>query len=274
MRRLILFLLLAAPFSSFAANPRVVTIGGGVTEIVYALQRGDWLVGTDATSLYPEAAAKLPKVGHGHQVTAEGILSLKPNLLLTSKGSIKPELAQQLEQAGVKVVEVDDETTVIGTEQRINELGKVLNANDEAQKVVANLHDDLNKLTTAQSSQQRHPKVLFIYARGGGTMLVFGKNTLADQMIAISGGVNAVQSFDGYKPLTAESLAEAQPDVILMTTRGLQSMGGVDGLLKTPGISLTPAGKNQRVVTLDDSLLLAFGPRLGQAALELNQKIQ
>jgi iron complex transport system substrate-binding protein len=103
--------------------------------------------------------------------------------------------------------------------------------------------------------------VLFIYARGGGVMNVAGRGTAADSIIALAGGANAVQGYDGYKPLTAEAAAMAAPDFILVTSRGLESSGGVDALLTQPGLSLTPAGKDKQVIVMDDLLLLGCGPR-------------
>jgi iron complex transport system substrate-binding protein len=111
--------------------------------------------------------------------------------------------------------------------------------------------------------------VLFIYARGGGTLMVGGTGTPAAAMIRLAAGENAVSAFDGFKPLTAEAVTTAAPDVILVPSRGLATLGGVDGLVAQPGIALTPAGKARRVVAMDDLLLLGFGPRLGSAVREL-----
>ena len=117
------------------------------------------------------------------------------------------------------------------------------------------------------------PRILFIYARGAGTMQVAGAGSSAEAMIELAGAENAIIGFEGYKPMTAEAVAAAAPDVILMLNRGIESIGGIDGLLEQPGIALTPAGKNRRVVAMDDLLLLGFGPRLGKAVLTLTQKL-
>jgi iron complex transport system substrate-binding protein len=117
-------------------------------------------------------------------------------------------------------------------------------------------------------------KVLFIYARGAGTMLVSGTGTSVDAMIKLAGARNAVQEFSDFKPLSAESLVVAQPDVILMFPDGLQSMGGLEGLLKVPGVAQTPAGKARKIITMDGELLTGFGLRLPEAIRELHDKIQ
>jgi iron complex transport system substrate-binding protein len=118
-----------------------------------------------------------------------------------------------------------------------------------------------------------HPKVLVVLARGSGVLMVSGTGTAADRMIALVGAVNAVKEYEGYKPLTAESAVAAAPDVILTSEAGLASMGGIDGLLRQPGLALTPAGKSRRIVTADDLSLLGFGPRTGTVLLDLASDI-
>ena len=117
------------------------------------------------------------------------------------------------------------------------------------------------------------PKVLFIYARGGGTQNVAGTDTSADAMITLAGGINAVTDYSGYKPMNAEALIASAPDYILFTDRGLDSMGGIDEVVKMTGIAQTPAGKNKRIISVDDLILLGFGPRTAQGAVQLSQKI-
>tara|TARA_Y100001934_G_scaffold266197_1_gene345353 strand:- start:1382 stop:1807 length:426 start_codon:yes stop_codon:yes gene_type:complete len=121
------------------------------------------------------------------------------------------------------------------------------------------------------TTPKKPKKVLFIYARGAGSANVAGAKTAGDEMIRLAGGINAVQEYEGYKPINAESIAAAAPDVILLTTRGLKSIGGADAVAKMEGIALTPAAKNQAIVALDDLMLLGFGPRTGEAVLALSK---
>ena len=116
--------------------------------------------------------------------------------------------------------------------------------------------------------------MLFVYARGPSTLLVGGGGTAADAMIRLAGGTNAASGFDGYKPLTAEAAVAAAPQVILVTTSGLESVGGTDGLLDLPGLALTPAGKARRVVAMDDLYLLGFGPRVAGAMAALADQLR
>jgi iron complex transport system substrate-binding protein len=154
-------------------------------------------------------------------------------------------------------------------ENRIRTVGEQLGKTIEAGRLISEMRSELGSARARAESAGSRPKVLFIYARGGGVMNVAGRATAADSMITLAGGTNAVQGYEGYKPLTAEAAAVAAPDFILVTSRGLESSGGVDALLGQPGLSLTPAGKGRRVIVMDDLLLLGFGPRLGTAVKEL-----
>jgi iron complex transport system substrate-binding protein len=136
--------------------------------------------------------------------------------------------------------------------------------------LIKKLDSDLAQVKKATGTV---PKVLFIYARGTGTMMVSGRGTPIEKMIELAGGINATPDFENYKPLTAEALVTANPDVILLFDSGLESLGGTDGLLAVQGIAQTNAGKNSRVIVMDGHLLSGFSPRLGKALQELSQKI-
>lgn len=267
-----LFLFLAA-VSPLCAAERIVSAGGAITETIYALGREGDLVAVDVSSLYPAAATKLPQVGYARQLSAEGILSVNPTVLFVTDEAGPPNVIDQVEKAGVKVVRLGNQHTPEAAAERIRQIGAALGAGEAAEKLVGAMQSDLKNAAGRVAAQPEHPKVMFIYARGGGVMNVSGKHTAADAIIALAGGTNAVQDYESYKPLTAEGAVAAAPDVILVTERGLQASGGAEGLLGQPGLALTPAGKAGRVVVMDDLLLLGFGPRLGQAVLELNGKL-
>jgi iron complex transport system substrate-binding protein len=254
-----------------ADSLRIVSLGGSITEIVYALGAGGQVVGVDASSLYPAAAQEKPDIGYFRRVPAEGILSLQPTLVLASADAGPPETFSQIRSAGVEAHLIEDEPTVEGTKAKIREIGRLLGREDRAAALITQMEEDLAEARALRETADGRPSVLFIYARGAGTMQVAGRNTSAGTMIRLAGGTNAVTAFDGFKPMSAESVAAAAPEVILMVDRGLESIGGVDGLLKQSGIGLTPAGENRRIVAMDDLLLLGFGPRLGTAVLELTR---
>lgn len=269
-----LFLSAVLSASAFAADQRIVSAGGALTETIYALGKEGELAAVDTSSVYPEAATKLPQVGYARQLSAEGILSVSPTVLFLTEDAGPPSVIQQIEDAGVKVVRLTNKHTPEAAEERIVKIGEALGCPAEAEKLAAKLKTDLQAVAARVAGLPRHPKVMFIYARGGGIMNVSGTHTAADAVIALAGGVNAVQDYENYKPLTAEGAVAAAPDVILITSRGLEGSGGVEGLLKQPGLALTPAGKAGRVIAMDDLYLLGFGPRLGQAALELCNQLQ
>jgi iron complex transport system substrate-binding protein len=256
-----------------ADTSRIVTLGGAVTEIVYALGAGDQIVGVDASSVYPAAATEKPDVGYFREVPAEGVLSLDPSLILALEGTGPPAVLDQFRGAGVRTVLVPDEPSVKGTKRKIRKLGGLLGREAAADSLIQGMERDLEAARTLRREVTTAPRVLFIYARGTGSMSVAGRGSSAEAMIELAGAENAIAGFKGYKPMAAEAVVSAEPDVILMLERGLESIGGVDGLLEQPGIELTPAGKNRRIVAMDDLLLLGFGPRLGTAVTRLTKKL-
>ncbi|OYT70493.1 MAG: hemin ABC transporter substrate-binding protein [Chloracidobacterium sp. CP2_5A] len=247
---------------------RVVAAGGSVTEIVYALGAEAALVGCDASSLYPEAAAKLPQVGYVRALSAEGVLSLRPSLVLTLPEAGPPDALAQLRASGTPVLIVPSETSLEGVKRKIRAIAQALDRQAQGEELVRRLDVDLAAARNYLDGCPEKPKVMFIYARGQGVAQVAGRDTAAAEMIRLAGGVSAFD-FEGYKPLTAEAAVAAAPDVILLSSRGLESSGGVAGVLAMPGVKQTPAGRNQRIVAMDDLLLLGFGPRAGQGVLEL-----
>jgi iron complex transport system substrate-binding protein len=272
-KRLLFIWLLLVAFTpnSYGAEPRIVSLGGSVSEIVFALGKGNRIVGVDTSSTFPEAATKLPKVGYQRTLAAEGVLSLRPTLILATTDAGPPPAMAQLQSSGVKTVILPGETTVAAAEARIRGFAKVLDATRQGENLIATLKKDLLAAKTLLQGTRTKPKVLFLYARGGGTLLVAGRNNAADSMIALAGGANTIFGYEGYKPLTAEAVVTAAPEIILIPKAGLESIDGIDGLLKLPGIALTPAGKNRRIVALDDLYLLGFGPRLGKAVQDLER---
>jgi iron complex transport system substrate-binding protein len=256
-----------------AERPRVVAIGGAVTEIIYALGAENVLVGTDTSSVYPEAATKLPQVGYQRQLSAEGVISLKPSLVIALPEAGPPPAIQQIESAGIKFLRVNNESTPDGAKAKIRQIAEALNLKEKGEELVKKLETDLAEAEKAVTRRPTRPKVMFIYSRGAGNVQVGGSKTPADAIIKMAGGLNAVTEFSEYKPLTPEATVAAQPDVILLPALGLQTLGGIEAVLGLPGVADTPAGKNRRIVAVDDTLLLGFTPRLGLAVKELCEKI-
>lgn len=270
--------MLLAPFavnakSKAQAAAKIVSVNGTVSEILAALGLENQIIGVDVTSTYPASLQKKPKVGHSRTLSAEGILALQPDVVTGLATDMKPELATQLKSAGVKLVLFTQEYSAEGTKKLIREVAANFGAKPKAEALVKKLDADMSAAQKVAKASTK-PKVLFIYARGTGTMMVGGEGTSIEKVIALAGGQNAVKGFTDYKPLTAEALVEANPDVILLFSSGMQSLGGPQGLLDVQGINQTKAGKAKRFVTMDGEFLTGFGPRLGQAVAELAQKIK
>lgn len=261
----------AATPSAEAAAPadlsRIVTLGGAVTEIVYALGEGEAIVATDVSSTYPVGAREKARLGYYRQASAEGILSLAPTLIIATEGLGPPPVVQQLRAAGVRLLTVPEAETMEQAEARARAIGAALNRQAEAEALVQRVRDELAGAEALHPSDS--PRALFVYARGAGLVSVSGGGTAADVVLGLAGARNAVTSFEGYKPLTAEAVVTANPDVLVIPERSMESIGRIDGLLAQPGLAQTTAGRARRVVAVDDALLLGLGPRLGEGVAAL-----
>lgn len=248
---------------------RVVAVGGAVTEIVYALGAGERLVAVDSTSVHPSDARALPQVGYMRSLSAEGVLGMRPDLILATSEAGPAAVLAQLRTAGARLITVPSDHTIETLRTRVGTVAKALGLETRGAKLEQELVAQWQETRERVARLGGRPKVLFLLAHTGNTAMVAGSGTAAEAMIRYAGAQNAITGFEGYKPLTAEAALTAAPDVILITTEGLENMGGREGLLKRPGLALTPAGKAGRVVDLDALYLLGFGPRLPQAVGEL-----
>ncbi|EJL69839.1 heme/hemin ABC transporter substrate-binding protein [Chryseobacterium populi] len=248
------------------SNSKIVTLSGGITEIVSALGLEKEIVGTDVTSTYPETLKATAKdLGHVRSMTIEPIMALNPTLILGSDKDINPELLGKINSSGIKAEIFKQEYSVEGTKKLIEQVAKAV-GNTDYQKLNDKIDADLKQIQPIA----KKPKVLFIYARGN-MLMVSGKNTPMAALIGLAGGENAVTDFEDFKPLTPEAVVKANPDVLFFFTTGLQGAGGNDGALKMPGVAQTNAGKNKKIIAMDGGLVSGFGPRLGEAAVGLNK---
>jgi len=249
------------------ANQKIVSLNGAITEIICNLGHEKELVGRDVTSTYPESMANSVKdLGHVRSLTIEPIVALNPTLIVASDKDINADLLGKIKESGIKYDLFEQKYSIEGTKALIKQVAQAL-GNNNYQSLWDKIDADIAKL---QPISQK-PKVLFIYARGAGTLMVAGKNTPMESIIQIAGGVNAVENLEDFKPLTPEALIQGDPDLILLFDSGLESLGGTEGLLKVPGIAQTKAGKNKAIISMEGGLLSGFGPRVGEAAVELNK---
>ncbi|MBV8325421.1 ABC transporter substrate-binding protein [Chryseobacterium sp.] len=248
------------------SNNKIVTLSGGITEIVSALGHEKEIVGTDVTSTYPASLKATAKdLGHMRSMTIEPIMAVNPTLILASDKDINPELMGKIKSSGIKTEVFKQEYTVEGTKKLIEEVAKTI-GNTDYQKLNDKIDADLKQVQPIA----KKPKVLFIYARGN-MLMVAGKKTPMASLINLAGADNAVTEFEDFKPLTPEAVVKANPDVLFFFTTGLQGAGGNEGALKMPGVSQTNAGKNKKIIAMDGGLVSGFGPRLGEAAVGLNK---
>lgn len=248
---------------------KIVSLNGAVTEIIAALGHEKEIVGVDVTSTYPETVKTTAKdLGHVRSITIESIVALKPTVIIGTDKDMSPELAEKIKAAGIEAHILTQDFSPEGTKKLIADVAGIIK-NTDFKALTDKIDADLAKVQPIAKA----PKVLFIYARGTGTLMVAGKNTPVEKTIALAGGQNAVTEFDDFKPLTPESLIKGNPDVILLFTTGLQSLGGVDGLLKIQGVEKTNAGKNKKIIALDGALISGFGPRVGEGAAALNAEL-
>ncbi|SFJ72570.1 heme/hemin ABC transporter substrate-binding protein [Myroides guanonis] len=246
---------------------RIISLNGSITEILAALDYNTQIVGVDVTSSYPESIKNVAKdLGHVNKVSIESIMELKPTLVLGLENEVSEDLKKQLADAGVNVQLITLKHSIEGSKEMIQEVAKAVK-NENYTKLLTTIDTEIKDVTVLENK----PKVLFIYARGAGMLMVAGTGTPIDEMIKLAGGQNAITEFSDYKPLTPESLLANNPDYILLFDTGLQSVGGIDGVLKIDGIAQTNAGKNKKIIAMDGQLLSGFGPRVGKGVKELNQ---
>ncbi|KFC67664.1 Periplasmic binding protein [Devosia sp. LC5] len=253
----------------FADSSRLVSIGGSLTEIIYALGEEGKLIARDQTATYPEAAAALPDVGYMRQLAPEGVLSVSPSALLVIEGSGPPEALDVLSHAGVEYQTVPEGFSHEGILVKVRAVGQALGVPDKAEALATELDTALKAVEERTANIAERKRVLFVLSAEGGKIQASGTGTAADGIIALAGAVNAIDEYSGYKALTEEAIIEAAPDVILMMDRGGDHSASNADLIGNPAIALTEAGRNHAIIRLDGAYLLGFGPRTAEAVSEL-----
>ena len=254
-------------------HPKVVSLSGAITEILFSIGAGNQLVGVDVTSTAPSDSIKqraLPVLGHVNQLNVEAILGLNGDLVLTAD-SLKPELEQQLQAGGMEVKMQTKPKSLEETAALILQLGEIIGRKTEAEilhQTFETERQDLRKKVEGLTTPR--PKVVFVYGRGAGSLMVAGGNTQANGMIEEVAGTNPfADQFEGFKPLTSESMVEASPEVLLFFSDAYEMLGGAPGIKEIPGVAATPAGKNERFIHMDGHSMMGFGPRAAKAAQTL-----
>jgi iron complex transport system substrate-binding protein len=250
-----------------AAGPRIVSVGGALTETLFALGAQADLVGVDTTSLYPDAAKKLPSVGYQRTLSAEGVLSLTPSMLVASEDAGPPAVLRQIEAARIPVHLLDSGHSFEGLLARTQRLADLAGRSAAGSALNERLRGEWQAARArvaalAPRDAAKAPRVLFLMVQAQNQMRAAGSGTGADALIAYAGARNAFGGVEGYKTLSPEAAVAAAPDVIVTTDHGLAAAGGAANLLRAPGLAQTPAGRAQRVASVEILLALGFGPRL------------
>lgn len=271
-RRSLLLAGLALPWTARAeqAPARVVAVGGSVTEVVYALGQGARLIAVDQSSVFPPEAKALPKVGYYRDLTVEGVVSMRPDLVIASEQSGPPQALQQLRELGMQVLVVPDEPTVAALRLRIVQVADALSVPQEGRRLASRIETALAALPTLPE-QAAWPSALSVMAHGN-SVLVAGSGTAADAIMRLSGVRNVMQAQKGYKPVSAEAAAALAPEFIITTELSVQAQGGAERLLALPSLAGTPAARAKRLIVMDDLMYLSFGPRLDEAVTRLRQQ--
>ncbi|MFH8450108.1 hemin ABC transporter substrate-binding protein [Streptomyces fungicidicus] len=243
---------------------RLVPLSGSLSEIVFTLGLGDRVVARDVTATFAQAA-ELPVVTRGHDVSAESVLSLRPDLVIAESAGGPAEAMDQIRAAGIPVLVVEGATGLGDVGPRIGAVAEALGVPSAGGELTRRTERRIAAVTESAPAGRPKPRVAFLYLRGSASVyLIGGRGSGATSLIEAAGAVDAGAASGLEKDFTAitgEALVKAAPDALLVMAKGLESVGGVDGLVKLPGVAQTPAGMDRRVVSVEDGVLLNYGPR-------------
>ncbi len=249
------------------AQERIISIGGDVTEIIYALNAEQNLVGRDSTSMIPQAVNALPDIGYMRQLNAEGILALKPTKVIATEVAQPSIVLEQLKSAGVSVDTIPFKYSAENVVEKIKKVGESLGKQTQAVTLAENFANELKAIPNLPLDV----RILFVLNRAGANQTVAGKDTVADEAIKLIGAKNAMGNNVRFVPISQEGVIAANPDLIVMTRLGIQSLGSTEKVWELPGIAHTNAGKNKQLVIVEDIAFMSFGLTTPKALLALRQ---
>lgn len=255
----------SADADDIADDLRIVPVDGDLAEIVFALGLGDQVVATDISATYPQAADALPEIGYQRALAAEPIMAFEPTIVLATDIAGPTETLDALERLGVEVAMIPNDSVASGPGDKIRTVAAALGVGARGDRLADAVDAEIDAATARAVGVDDAPRVAVLYLRGQNVQLLFGEGSGVDWLIEAAGGVDIADELGvvDNAPINAEALLRAAPDVLVIPTRGLESVGGIDGLLELPGIAETPAGQQRRILTYDDQFLLGNGPRTG-----------
>ena len=269
-----------ASCSEVADSSRIAVAGGSLTEILYYLGEQARIVAVDSTSNFPQQATEFPSVGYVRALSAEGLLSLEPTLVLGEDDMGPPEVLEMVSAAGVPVVQIGETHTASGIVDKVRCVASVLGVSAESTSRIEALV--ATETTLARSSPDdaasAPPKAALLLQFRDGAPIGAGGGTSGDGLLRMAGAANALGAFDGWKPVSMEAMSLAQPDYIIITERGVNAAGGAAEVLAHPAVQLVarawPGDPAERLIVRDGMTMLGFGPRTLGAALELRQRME
>ncbi|MFY9105524.1 ABC transporter substrate-binding protein [Aliarcobacter cryaerophilus] len=252
-------------FVTFSYASKIVSVGGSITETVVALGHSNELIGVDLSSSYPkEITSKLPNVGYWIDLPQEGILSLKPEIVIISNQAGPKKLVDSLPSYGIKTYIIDDQPSIESAKKKIMQVGEVLKEEQKAQEIIARIEKNVSKMQEEIKSKKK-PKVLFLFSRGEGTTMAAGTATKAGVMIGLAGGENIITTKQ-FSQISGEAILQMNPDVIITSNHTVET--GIDKNI----VDSTNAGKNGKIFNMDMILISGFTVRTDYALQELSCK--
>ena len=259
------------PLESAPEGTRLITLFGDVTEIIYALGLEEYLVGRDASSVYPPQTEAVPNLGFAGALNVEAILELNPSLVIGTPMAGPPGVLAQLQAAGVELLIIDDFNSLDAPMIKIRAIGDALGIPQRAEALALDVEQRMAQVTASAADVEQPVRALMLYLRRGGLQLVSGEGNKSQTIIEAAGGVDVATAAGivGWQPLTPEALVAADPEVYLVMDLGVGAIGGLDALWDIPGVAETQAGRGRYVISMPDLYLLGFGPRLPEAIADL-----
>ena len=257
---------------------RIVAVdrSGTLTQIVWALGLGSKLVGRSTSASFP-AVHDVPNVAGGNgSINLEAVAAQRPTVFLTDTTSATPTMRDQLRALGITVVYFDPKRTLDGVVPQIQAVADALGVHEQGVKLADRTGREITAATGAVPRHEPPLKIATVYLRSTAITMLAGPGSGADALASALGGVDAgtAAGLTGpFTSITSESMIAAAPDVLVVMSDGLKSVGGVEGLEKVPGVAQTPAGRNHRIVDMSDAVLLSFGPQTGQVIEALSKAV-
>ena len=254
---------------------RIVSAGGSVTEIIYALGAESQLVAVDTTSNFPSAAAELPSVGYVRALSTEGMLSTGPTLILGEDDMGPPEVLSQLQSLGIELSVIPEVWSGDGILTKVECVSSIVGADRRASDaLVGSLREHLDELSSRRSQIDKPIRAALLLALRDGVPTAAGSETSGNGVLEMAGLTNVFADFEGWKPIAPEAMIEQDPEVIFIPQRSAKAAGGIDAVIADPIIELTSAGSSKRVLAVDGMALLGFGPRTIATAAQISEFAQ